>query len=474
MSTVSSTKKNTEGSETILVRNAEDINDVSAEAGVIATLIHHPDYYFHAEELKSYHFSNQQNSAIYQAIEMIINSGVDHIDAYNIVEFLSSTPGTRSSLSYITVEQVQEFIANSNDPECGLTRNSVEEYKVLVSNILNASLSRDIYRELKECLSWFTEDNGDKPKQDLPAKVYDALDSIMLSYSSSGTFSVTEFGEQVDKLWEQIQERQDGQYKGIPFKFQTLNDYAQIESGELIVVAAPAKGAKSMFMLNEAVDILRQGKSVMYLDSELSSRLFLCRMISHLTGIEFARVRSGRYTEEENQKIQEQIAWIKEQHFIHIYMPIFDKTAIYTSVKKADHMFGHLDVLIVDYLKPTGSSTEAYTVYSELGNLTDMIKNEICGNMGIAGLAAAQLTSNNKLADSAKIARNASTIMLMLDKSPEEIEADGEGSGRKKLIVAQNRNGMQHVDGEWINIDFNGNVCLLEEAKTKHYLEDPF
>lgn len=93
--------------------------------------------------------------------------------------------------------------------------------------------------------------------------------------------------------------------------------------------------------------------------------------------------------------------------------------------------------------------------------------------MEVAGLAAAQMTKNG-LADSAKIARNASTIMYLTDKTQEEMDEDGENSGRKKLFVAMNRNGMQHVEGEWINIDFNGNVCLLEEAKTPHIPTEPY
>ena len=55
-----------------------------------------------------------------------------------------------------------------------------------------------------------------------------------------------------------------------------------------------------------------------------------------------------------------------------------------------------------------------------------MIKNDVCGSMGIAGIGAAQATSTGKLADSAKIERNASTIIMITDKSREEIEADGE------------------------------------------------
>ena len=88
-------------------------------------------------------------------------------------------------------------------------------------------------------------------------------------------------------------------------------------------------------------------------------------------------------------------------------------------------------------------------------------------------MAAAQLTVGGKLADSAKIARNASTIVVMLDKTPEEIEADGVECGNKKLIVQLNRNGMQHASGEYLDVFFNGNIVWLEEAK-QHIPQTPY
>lgn len=94
-----------------------------------------------------------------------------------------------------------------------------------------------------------------------------------------------------------------------------------------------------------------------------------------------------------------------------------------------------------------------------------MVKNRICGDMKICGIGAAQATVSGKVADSAKIGRNASTIALIQDKTPEEIEADGEECGNKKLRVILNRNGMQHANGEYISLRFDGNHILYEEAK---------
>ncbi len=102
-----------------------------------------------------------------------------------------------------------------------------------------------------------------------------------------------------------------------------------------------------------------------------------------------------------------------------------------------------------------------------------MVKNQIAGKMGIYALAAAQATESGKLADSAKIARNASTIIMISEKTEDEIEQDGPECGNKKLRVIFNRNGMQHAPGEYIDVVFDGNHILYEEAK-QHSPHEPF
>lgn len=94
-----------------------------------------------------------------------------------------------------------------------------------------------------------------------------------------------------------------------------------------------------------------------------------------------------------------------------------------------------------------------------------MIKNEIAGAMNLVAVGAAQATINNKLADSAKIARNASTIVMLMDKTPEEIELDGPECGNKKMVVTVNRNGMQHAEGEYIDLAFDGDHISYEQAR---------
>ena len=124
---------------------------------------------------------------------------------------------------------------------------------------------------------------------------------------------------------------------------------------------------------------------------------------------------------------------------------------------------GKLDVLIIDYFK--SSKDEAYANYAELGKFVDLVKNKLAGALNIPALGAAQASSNGKLADSAKIGRNASTIIMIDDKTPEEIEEDGIECGNKKLRVILNRNGAQMGEGEYIDMRFNGNLISYEQAK---------
>lgn len=432
----------------------DDIRSAEAEAGVVASLIRHPEFSFYSEELLPNHFTDRDNRLVYTAICDLARKDIFTIDPYNILSDLEGNEATRRYASELTDARLNEFF----DMCDSIARNSIEEYKMLVKTVLDTAFRRDVIEKLDECRG-LCLNLGEK---DVVQRIYSIIDDVMMDYSV--TEEVPEFRDVADELWAEIEAHQEGKDVGAPFKFPTLNEYVTLEPGELVVLGAPAKGAKSMVMMNEAIDLLRMGKTVFYIDSELSSRLFLCRALSHLTGVEFNRIRRGRYDEEERKRIVEAKDWLKNQRFVHLYMPIFDQQAIYTAVKKISHRFGTLDVLIVDYLKATGDA-DAYATYAELGKLTDMIKNDICGSMQVAGLAAAQLSATGKLADSAKISRNASTILLLVDKEAGEIEADGPECGTKKLIVSLNRNGMQHMQGEYIDIQFDGNSCTLTEAK---------
>lgn len=442
-------------------RSPSDIKDIEAEAGVIATIIKHPEFTFYSEDLRYTYFTDNINGRIYWSVQELAKRDIKTIDAYNIQNILSSNKFTAERVEEITLEVLNDVIENAGY----ISRDSPEDYKLLVNNVINAAMRRHTLQKLMDCERLcFSEKEAN-----IEEKLYKTIDDVMMEFST--TTEVPPLGKEVDRLWSEIEARQDGGLAGIPFKFPALNEYATIDRGELFIFAAEQKQGKSMMLLNCAVDLLRQGKAILYIDSELNTRLFVCRLISHLTSIEFKRVRAGKYDAEEKKRIDNAIAWIKRVPLTHIYLPAFDAQTIYTVTKKVKHTQG-LDVLIVDYFK-SASDGDAFATYSELGRLTDLVKNKIAGDMDIAAVGAVQATSTGKIADSAKIARNASTIALITDKTMEEIERDGRNCGNKKLRVVFNRNGAQMMSEEYIDLQFVGDKILYQQAD-QHAVVQPY
>lgn len=441
-------------------RRPEDLNRIESEAGIIATLIHHPDFAFHSEFLTPEHFSNKQNQIIYKALSGMSGEQIQTIDTYGIQEFIKRNDA--ENVDVIPKESIDELIEMSSV----LARHSVKDYKILVSNVFDVAFRREMLSKMDECKAILM----DPSEEDVKKQIYNIVDSVMTSYSYGDEIEM--FTNKMDGLWAEIESRQGTGYSGIPFRFPLLNEYVTIERGELVIFGAQQKVGKSIMLLNVAVDLLKQGYSVLYIDSELSDRLFAARMLSHLSGITYRNLTSGLYTPEEKQNIIQARDWIKEQPFNHIYLPFFDADSIYMAVKQMNHI-NPIDVLIVDYFKSTGEEKDAFQTYASMGKCVDVIKNEIAGAMNIAAVGAAQATINNRLADSAKIARNASTVIMLVDKTEDEIREDGPECGNKKMVVTVNRNGMQHAQGEYIDISFNGDLIRFDQAR-QHIPQTPY
>lgn len=446
--------------------SAIDIKNVEAEAGVIASVVLSPELIFFSEQLRPNHFTNPQNAYVYFAVQELAKKGVEKIDAYNIINLLNLYKGTEhvgeDATRIISIPSLQDLLANAHL----IARTNREDYMVIVGAVLDAAFRRHTYDRLEACKRICTSGNS----MDIEHQIYQTLDNVMMEFSTAN--EIPAFKDVVDGYFDAIERKHNPDAAGIvPFKFQNLNRYVQIERGELIIFGAEQKAGKSMMLLNCAVDLLRRGQRVMYIDSELNSELFTCRLLSHLTGLSFRTIRCGLYSPEERERIVQAKEWLKTRVFTHIYMPSFDEQSIYTAVKKVFHTSG-IDVLVIDYFKGSDEK-DAFASYQSLGGLVDMVKNNLCGEMNIAGIGAAQATSTGRLADSAKIARNASTIIMIESKTQEEIEADGSECGNKKLIVKFNRNGEQMADGEYIDMVFDGNVISYEEAK-QHRVEAPY
>lgn len=434
------------------------LSDIQSESGVIGTLIYHPEYILHTDYLKPNHFYGVENGCCYWAIQELYKEGITNIDAYNISNALQSHKGVQKTIEKYNLPSVQEFMELYKTT----ARHTLEEYKMLAENIVTFAFKRDLIKVLNQLSNncYKAEYNLDK----LSGNVYDELDKLTQKYIT--TTEINTLGTEIDDIWNEIIERrtENGVY-GIPSKYPVFNKYFTYEQGELVVVQAKYKRGKSVLLMNEVVHKLKNGVPTVVIDTEMQTRLYTERLISHLTGIDIKRIKSGKYSDDEAKKIYESIEWIKEQPFVHIYDPNITNEKIYIICKMLKYKIG-LSFVVFDYIKSNATSTSDN--YNILGAKCDFLKNQIAGELNLPVLTACQLNRAGEVADSDKINRYLSVGIKWDYKTQEMSLKDGIKCGNSFAKIYVNRLGeqMQEDDEEdYLDFVFSGNNLTIIEAE---------
>ena len=445
--------------------NFDELYDPQSESGIIASLIYNPEFFFHSDALKSNYFYNSDNGFLYYALGELAKKGVDKIDSYNILMMLNGRKFTKDISKTITKESLDELISISKH----IARDSVEEYLLLVENVIEMAFRRAIYKELEACKLLCLSNK----EQNLQEVIYNKVEKVISEFS--GIDKIPKLGDVVDELWAEIEERHaNGGMCGLPSKIPEINEYFTYENGELILVCGVRKEGKSIWGLNEAIHKLGMGKAILHIDTEMSSRQNLERMISHITEIPVRNIKNGNYSKEDGKRIQEAIGWIKKQKYTHIYMPTPDLNKVYSIMKRMKYN-NELDFVVYDYIKSQGLIS-ASEVYNTLGDITNFLKNRCAGELGIPILALAQLNRSLEIADSFKIEQYASVVALLKRKDLKEIQRDGDDCGNYKFFIKLNRLGaqMSEIESEYIDLEFKGNIVSFKQAKRQHEEITPY
>lgn len=441
----------------------EKLSDTQSEAGVIATLVYHPEFILHSDYLKPGYFYHKDNGCIYWAIDELYKKGVENIDAFNITNMLQSNKGVLKQLAKVNMPPMEEYIDLCRDA----ARHTLAEYNLLVVNVVTLSFKRDLYKALGELQSITV--NTDYSLNELSNKVYGELEKLTGKYIFDNDTLI--FGEKVGSLWKEVCSRRTGNgLFGIPSKFPHLSRYFSYETGELVMISGKKKRGKSAFMLNEAIHKIQNGVPTVYFDTEMNDRLFYVRMLSNLTGIAQSKIKSGNLVEEEQKIIDDTNKWLEKQPFVHKFIPTITNEEIYQICKILKYKMG-LQFVIYDYFK--SSERTSSDQYNDLGAKCDFLKNNIAGELDLAVLAGAQLNRQDEVADSDKLERYASVSVKWRNKSAEEMQNDGKECGNFALSVPLNRLGEQTFDDEYLDFNFAGSIMRIEEAKKQHSEEEP-
>lgn len=378
---------------------------------------------------------------------------------------LNTNNAVKRKMQEHNLSDITEFVNMSQYA----ARHTIEEYRLLVENVVVMAFKRDLYKyALRLQSACFDSKNG---LDELNVIVNEGTSSITQKYII-GSDTVL-FGDKVRGLWELMcsKRNSDGTY-GIPSKIKGFNKYFTFAKGELILLKARMKRGKSAYFMNEAIHKIQNGVGVLYIDTEMSDEAFMKRMIANITGVDVARIENGKYSDVEAQKIEEALTFIENAPFVHEFIPEYNENEIKALCKTWMYKID-LQLLIYDYLKCDDDKSAA-EISNMLGHRCDFLKNQIAGKLDLAVLAGAQLNREDLVAGSDKLERYASTSIWWRQKKTEEVQKDGLACGNYCAKIDLNRNGRQMSDDEYIDIMFDGDRMRIEEAQQHRTEDTPF
>ena len=436
-----------------------NLQNTQAESGLISTLIIHPEFIVVNDKLKPEYFTSPANKVLFKIIKELYNSGVTNIDEFNLASKIENSTEDSNATKNINLAEIV-----SDSPY--VARDTPNEYKELAKDIIKFAFKRKLLQQLQSFESQCMNEKLDIGA--LQNSIYDKLNHIGDEFLTGDDECL--IGEKIDSIYGEIIKRaQNG--GGIPSKFNSLNDFVTYEKGELVIFSAKRKVGKSVLLMNEAIHKALNGVCVLYLDSEMSTLGWTERVLATLSQVSIKKIKLQKFdTEEEENKVLQAVEMLRKLPIIHINNPAWTTETMEATIKKWDSKIG-VDLVIMDYIK----APDTDDAYVELGKITNFLKNKVAVGMDMSVIAAAQSNRGGETGESYRIEQYCSTLIKIVEKTPEEINRDGVDCGKYKLFVSLNRNGKSHgdIDYDYIDLHFVGETMTMQEAKQHEYSDLP-
>ena len=443
-------------------------NDITAESGVIATLIENPQMFLAYDMLQPRHFYNQEYSAMYWAITELYKEGVTTIDKYNLVVKISSTKATQKMIDKVGGDK---FLETQLENAHILSRDTEEEYTIIARKVVECAFRRDTYTNLTKYSNKILDTENDL--NELNGEILTGIGNCAEAFLSNQEALL--YSEKLDDIEAEInrkrKESENGIF-GIKPAWDILSNYITYEKGEAYAVKARLKSGKSLWLATEAIDKAKKGYSVLFTSTEMSDEKTTLRLLAMISGLPIEAIKNGKYNEYDKGEQRYRDAWylLKNVKMHHEYHYNWDNQSLLMKAKIIKNKFGSLDFHIHDYLKSTTVS-DASKKSAELGDKANFFKNNICGNLNVVGLTAVQSNRSNEVASSDEVARYLSCIMDFSKKEKETILDHGTECGNRQLYIEVSRDGGE-IDKDdaldfYIDESKETNLRLLE-ANQQH------
>jgi len=315
------------------------------------------------------------------------------------------------------------------------TKDEIDRMAAKVKNIsalrkIN-KLTLDIQKDIKTS----------KDAKAIKTKIFEALDTIDIDIQNVKIKNLkTVLFETADWIENQYIKARDNDLMltGIPDL-----DYCTggLFDGEMTVIAARPSVGKTALGLFIAIKLAREGRKVHFVSREMSSNAIGMRILSMASGIDTGRIKAGKITEEQWQKIARALGQYSTSNLI---VDTDSKTpSDIKAVTKELQAKDGLDLVIIDYLQILTPDGKHNTREQEVASISRSLKNlSLDINKPVIVLAQLNRNAENKrptladLRESGAIEADADNVWFLHYPTENQLY----DNQKNKFIVCKNNN----------------------------------
>ena len=456
------------------------LSDPSAERAVLSGILQYGETAFLDinDIISETTFTVDSNQIIYKCLKNICeknnNPKIDLAMVYSSAQELE--------LSHILSkkEEAQHLKAISDFPV------NIENIRKFAAKIRKLEIARQLYKQLDVVKEKLLDVNGSESVTSILGIAEDSVFNFVTTITGDNDNSPTLIGHGIEEYIEYLQTNVIDQV-GIPTGFPVYDQAigGGLRKGTINVIGARPKVGKTLLSDNIGRNIAKLGIPVLNMDTEMSQKDHIHRLLAMSTEIEINKIETGKFAESPSQKTKiteaaKELKTLPIHHKVIAGKPFDEQLAIMRRwlVKEVglnDDGTAKDCVIFYDYLKlmDTSGIDKDLKEYQLLGFMMTALHN-FAVKYQVPIVAFIQLNrdgitkeSTDSASGSDRIIWLCSNFSIFKRKSDEEIAEDGPDNGNRKLIPVISRHGGGLDENDYINCHMKGWCAKITEGKTK-------
>lgn len=378
-------------------------------------------------------FGNLSYGEVWNAIEKLYEAGLgidtitvgDQLEREYKLEEVSN--GIRSGRSVLSDLRMM------GDPR------NAESY---AENVQDYHIKKKLEEYGKKMVVWSA--NG-RRSQDIMQDVNKLLGEIVL-YSSKAQDHITDISKAVSDAWDETDSASRGLIRRVPSGLVDLDKIMNggYTGGQLVIKAARPGQGKTALLLTETLNMMRDGRRVLFFSLEMTSREIAHRLLSQLSGIPVDRLQAGKLKEQEwatYTNAVEELSAMKDMLTI-IDLPAM-KIGNIRQLSRREMAKNKYHIIMIDYIQLAEADEKKERRQLEIGQVSRGLK-ALAKELDVPIISAAQLSRAVEqradktpiladLREAGDLEQDADIVMFIYREDMDTPEG--------KLIVAKHRNG---------------------------------